>query len=586
MKIISKIATAGLGLVCMGSSVFAQSLADAKKAIDAEQFQKAKSMLKNLIVTQSTKDENYFYLGWVYIKQDYVDSAKAVFQKGLGVNPKSALNYAGLGIVARLDKDPSGATSNFNQALALAAKDSKPYIYIAKGYLLPESNGKVLPANATAALDILNKGNVASAVKSKEKGVAPSSNDPELFMTMGEADRFLLKSDDAYTNFSTAQTLDPKSPAVYVALGVLWKFADNFEDAEKQFQIAITNDPNYGPAYREWAETDLRWATSVPKVASEKVKEAAEQYKKYISLTDNSPESQMRYADFLINAGDYQTLQQVASELAKSSSSNLRAYRYLAYAAYENKDYPAGLSAMNTWITKADPKRIIPRDYLYMGRLQIKSAQDSLGIQSLHKALEMDTTQVDVYADIAKSDFAKKKYKDAGDAYQMYADRSRNARLLDHFYVGFSYYFAFTVEGVKNIKDPKAPRTDSILLTKADSAFSYVIQKAGANAPADGYLYRARIADLREADRNNIKGFAKPFYDKYIEVVSAKGAPTEDRVKRAMTESYDYLGSYYEFKEKDDAKAAENFGKARDLDPTDRSAVEYFKRKGAGGKSK
>ncbi|MGZ3811535.1 MAG: tetratricopeptide repeat protein [Mucilaginibacter sp.] len=586
MKIISKIATAGLGLVCMGSSVFAQSLADAKKAIDAEQFQKAKSMLKNLIVTQSTKDENYFYLGWVYIKQDYVDSAKAVFQKGLGVNPKSALNYAGLGIVARLDKDPSGATSNFNQALALAAKDSKPYIYIAKGYLLPESNGKVLPANATAALDILNKGNVASAVKSKEKGVAPSSNDPELFMIMGEADRFLLKSDDAYTNFSTAQTLDPKSPAVYVALGVLWKFADNFEDAEKQFQIAITNDPNYGPAYREWAETDLRWATSVPKVASEKVKEAAEQYKKYISLTDNSPESQMRYADFLINAGDYQTLQQVASELAKSSSSNLRAYRYLAYAAYENKDYPAGLSAMNTWITKADPKRIIPRDYLYMGRLQIKSAQDSLGIQSLHKALEMDTTQVDVYADIAKSDFAKKKYKDAGDAYQMYADRSRNARLLDHFYVGFSYYFAFTVEGAKNIKDPKAPRTDSILLTKADSAFSYVIQKAGANAPADGYLYRARIADLREADRNNIKGFAKPFYDKYIEVVSAKGAPTEDRVKRAMTESYDYLGSYYEFKEKDDAKAAENFGKARDLDPTDRSAVEYFKRKGAGGKSK
>src|SRR5437879_5758535 len=108
MKIISKIATAGLGLVFMGSSVFAQSLADAKKAIDAEQFQKAKSMLKNLVVTQSTKDENYFYLGWVYIKQDYIDSASAVFQKGVGVNPKSALNYAGLGIVGRLNKDKAG----------------------------------------------------------------------------------------------------------------------------------------------------------------------------------------------------------------------------------------------------------------------------------------------------------------------------------------------------------------------------------------------------------------------------------------------------------------------------------------------
>src|ERR1700753_3055251 len=117
MKIISKIATVGLGLVFMGSSVFAQSLDDAKKAIDAEQFQKAKSMLKNLVNTQSTKDENYFYLGWVYIKQDYPDSAKAIFQKGLGVNPKSALNLAGLGTVARLDKDKAGASSYYGQAV-------------------------------------------------------------------------------------------------------------------------------------------------------------------------------------------------------------------------------------------------------------------------------------------------------------------------------------------------------------------------------------------------------------------------------------------------------------------------------------
>src|SRR5580693_8852649 len=105
MKLINKIAISGLGLMFIGSSVFAQSLADAKKAIDAEQFQKAKSMLKNLVTTESAKDENYFYLGWVYIKQDYPDSAKSVFQKGLNVNPNSALNHVGLGIVAKMDKD-------------------------------------------------------------------------------------------------------------------------------------------------------------------------------------------------------------------------------------------------------------------------------------------------------------------------------------------------------------------------------------------------------------------------------------------------------------------------------------------------
>jgi len=585
MKIISKIAVAGLGLVFTGSSVFAQSLADAKKAIDAEQFQKAKSMLKNLVVTQSTKDENYFYLGWVYIKQDYPDSAKTVFQKGLGVNANSALNHVGLGIVARLDKDKAGASAQFAQAATLAGKDSKPYVYMAKGYLLPDANGKVAPADATAALDILNKGNVASAVKGKDKNAVVQSNDPELFITMGEADRVLLKSNDAYTNLSTAQTLDPRSAAANVGLGVLWKYADNFEDAEKQFQAALAIDPNYGPAYREWAETDLRWAQSNPSKASEKVKQAAEQYKKYISLTDYSPESQMRYADFLINAGDFKTLQQVAGDIAKNANANLRANRYVLYSAVENKDYPAAITAGNAWITKADPKRILPRDYMYLGRAQIASGQDSVGILSLQKALQLDSSFVDVYLDIAKSNFAKKKFKEAGEAYDIYASKSRNAKLTDHFYAGMGYYFGFVIQGAKNVKDPKAPRTDSALLVKADSAFSYVAQKAGANTPAIAYLYRARIADMHETDRNNIKGLAKPMYEKFIAAAVAKGAPATQTDKDQLTEAYAYMGNYYEFKEKDEAKAAENFGKARDIDPTNKQALDYFKRKG-GGKSK
>src|SRR5579864_3609943 len=122
MKMINKIACTGLALVFMASAAFGQSLADAKKAIDAEQYQKAKSMLKNLTVTQADKDENFFYLGWVYVKQDYMDSAKAVFTKGIAVNPKSALNFAGLGAVAHVEKDNSTATTDFNMAVSLAGK--------------------------------------------------------------------------------------------------------------------------------------------------------------------------------------------------------------------------------------------------------------------------------------------------------------------------------------------------------------------------------------------------------------------------------------------------------------------------------
>ena len=572
MKIINRVALTGLGLVLMGSSVFAQSLADAKKAIDAEQFQKAKSMLKNLVTTQSTKGENYFYLGWVYIKQDYVDSAKAQFQKGLNINPKSALNYVGLGISAHLDKDQAGTTSNFNQAIALAGKDSKPYVYMGKGYLLPVAGANVTQADAKAALDILTKGNTASAVKSKEKGVPPASNDPELYMTMGEADRLMLISNDAYTNFSTAQTLDPKSPAVYVALGVLWKFADNFSGAEEQFKQALALDPNYGPAYREWAETDYRWAQSSPADADAKIKQAVENYKKYLSLTDNSLESEMRYADFLINAGDFKTLQQVTSDLSKSASSNLRVYRYLGYAAYENKDYPAGMTAMNTWMTKADPKRIIPLDYIYLGRLQLASG-DTTGVQTLKKALSLDSTKVIIYGEIADFLYAQKKYAQAGDAYALYITKGGRRVTLNHYLKeGLSYYFATDLN-----------KPDTLVLNKADSALSYITHKTTAPPPVV-ILYRAKINDAKDLDRNNIKGLAKPYYEQFATLATAQ-ATLSDADKKGLIEAYDYLGTYYLYKEKNDAKAAENFGKAKDLDPTNKQALDYFKKK-TGGKSK
>jgi Flp pilus assembly protein TadD len=563
MKMISKISKIVLALTLVGSSsVFAQSLADAKKAIDAEQFQKAKSMLKNLTVTQATKDENFFYLGWVYILQEYPDSAKAVFQKGIAVNPKSALNYAGLGAAAFVDKDRATATTNFNQAVSLAGKDSKPYLYVGEAYLLNDVDGKVPAADANAAIAVLTKG----------KTVNPK--DAEILVALGDALRTQSKNTDALGNYQAALDIDPKAAHAKVATGVIWKYANNFESSETEFKAALAIDPNYGPAYREWAETDVRWAFADPKMASAKIKEATDQYKKYLSLTDLSIESRLRYADFLLLSGDFKTLQTEAASLASVANSNLKVYRYIAYSAYENKDYPAGLAAMNTWITKADPKRIIPRDYVYLGRLQIESKQDSLGIGSLRKAASLDTTNVEVYAEIGKTLFGEKKYVDAGDAYRVFTQKGKGVKLTDYFYEGISYYYGY---------NEKLPNADS-LITRADSAFSYVAQKSPNTA--DAYLYRARVNELKDKDRNNIAGYAKPFYEKYIEVVNAKGAPTTDKAKRELAEAYAYIGTFAEFKEKNDAKALESYTKAREYDPANKTAAAYFSRKSGSTKSK
>ncbi len=556
MKQISKIAAAALPLVFIGSSVFSQSLDDAKKAIDAEQYQKAKSMLKNLTTTQADKDENYFYLGWVYILQDYPDSAKTVFNQGIAKNPKSALNYVGLGAVARIEKNQAAITDNFNKAKAAANKETDPYVYMGEAYLLD-------PADANAALAALNEG---VALDKKQKNA-------RLQLVMGNANRLLLKSNDALGNYTSALTIDPKMAGAIVAKGVLWKFANNFTASETEFKSALALDPNYGPAYREWAETDLRWALNDPKMASVKIKEGVENYKKYLSLTDKSVESRIRYADFLVAAGDYATLQTELAELEKLAPNNLKLLRYKSIAAFENKDYQTSLTAMQQFMSKAGEKRIISRDYYYLGKAQLE-LKDSTGIASLKKAATLDSTQVGVYADIAKYYFGNKQYLKAGDAYHYYSTNSKDAKLVDRFYEGYSYYYGYN-------KD--LPNGDSVL-TKADSAFSYVIQKMGTSPSADAYLYRARVVDMKEKDRNNIEGFAKPYYEKYIEIATPKAA--DPKVKKSLAEAYAYLGNYAAYKDKDDAKASEAFAKAKELDPTNSSVVNYYQRKGGAAKGK
>jgi tetratricopeptide (TPR) repeat protein len=559
MKMISKIAKVAFGLVLMGSAVFGQSLDDAKKAIDAEQYQKAKGMLKNLTVTQPTKDENFFYLGWVYVIQDYADSAKTTFTKGLAADPKSALNYVGLGAVALASNDDAGATSNFNMAISnTGKKDSQPYLYIGKAYLLDAKDGKFSPAKANAAIDALNKGKAANP------------KDAAILVTLGNAYRTQLKSNEAYENYQAALALDPKMPAASVAAGVLSKYADNFEDANKQFQAALANDPNYGPAYREIAETDLREAQANMKVASVKVKEGVENYKKYLSLTDESAESLFRYADFLVNAGDYTALQEVATKLSKSATVNARIYRYLAYAAYENKDYAAGLTAINTWFSKATPNRLLPRDYSYLGRLQIASGQDTVkGIESLKKYAEMDTTQVqDAYSDIVNVYKKRKDYKNIAVTYNEITDKVHKPLLTEHVYEGIYYYYAFSS------KNP-----DSTLLVKSDTAMNYVIRMA-VKPVAEAYSTKARVADIRDnSDLSKMQGYAKPWYEKYIEIFGPQLSSLSTSQKNALAESHAYLGNYYFYHDKDATKAEDEFNKAKEIDPNNRQAKFYFDNK-------
>jgi thioredoxin-like negative regulator of GroEL len=77
----------------------AQDINQAKKAIDAEQFENAKSILKSIINAKPTNGTAAFLLGNVFMLQNNADSAKIYYQKGLGGTEGARLNNIGFGLI-------------------------------------------------------------------------------------------------------------------------------------------------------------------------------------------------------------------------------------------------------------------------------------------------------------------------------------------------------------------------------------------------------------------------------------------------------------------------------------------------------
>src|SRR5688500_13425528 len=96
----------------------AQDLESAKKAIDAEQYAKAKTILKGLTSSKPDEGKNYFILGNLYLIEKVEDSAKWAYDKGLASKSNAHYNNIGLGQIALQDGNNGEAESKFALALA------------------------------------------------------------------------------------------------------------------------------------------------------------------------------------------------------------------------------------------------------------------------------------------------------------------------------------------------------------------------------------------------------------------------------------------------------------------------------------
>ena len=524
--------------------VNAQDIDQAKRAIDAEQFEKAKTILKSLLQAKPSNGTASFLLGNVYMSQKELDSAKIYYQKGITGSDGAKLNYIGLGQLDLEAKNQTAAQSNFDIAIKDAKrKDATVPTYIARAYMN------------------ISKPDYKNAITILERAKIDSPQNADLLLALGDAYYLENKQNEAYSSYRSAFQIDPTMLRAKMQLGVLLKGAKSYDLAINSFNEVIAINPNYGPVYRELAETYYKWGRNKPSKAAEYMQLAISNYDKYMSMTDYSLASRMRRADFLVLLKNWPELEKEANKMIELDKVNPRIYRYLAYSAFENGNVDVALKSLESFISNPNSK-VIAKDYIYLAEIKFKKAiaADGLtmdptlyasGLVDLKKALELEPLATEDLNDIGKKLFSKKFYKEAAPIFEL---GTKNTE--DKNYVDDNIYYALSVLYGNSKKDVKA---DPIELKNADAALDKVI--VAAPSYQDAFLYKARINRLAENEEFIIKN-----YESYLAKLTEKGELANATHKTKIVESYNNLAASYANKDK--AKAIEYFNKTLAIDPT------------------
>src|SRR5690554_14528 len=533
-----------LSLLLIGFSLQAQDLEQAKQAIDAEQYQNAKTILKSLVNSNPDRGENYFYLADLYLIQKNADSAKIYLDRGLQARNNAHLNYIGLGHIDLNNNNIQGAVTNFNKATDnIRRRDSEELIQIGRAYTNSDNP------------------DYKKAVEFFMRALQADSKSASAYMYMGDAYLADNNTNDAYRAYRDALNIDKDLKRAKLQMAVITKNAKAFAEAISSFNELQATDPNYGPVYRELAETYYYWGTDNVSKYREYTNKALENYRKYMSLTDTSLDSRMRYADFLILTRDYDAFEAEANKMKQEQNVNPRIYRYLGYAAFENKNYQESVDALTNFFQKGN--KFIGRDYIILAKAKLAMAKKDGEIVDMTKfeealtdleaAVKQDSSFGGEFSELGEELYKDKLYLAAAKVFLMAVqDKESVTHTLDNMYLGNAVLFHvsnlqsdMTEAGEEFTEEEKTELID--LLQKGSVAYENVVEAS--RTTQDAHVNKAKINRIIDSIIPNEEAvqIAVKSYENYIQVVNEKGETelSKDRTKRELLAGYMFLGAEY-----------------------------------------
>lgn len=517
-------------------TAIAQTITEGLQALDFEQYEKARGIFTTLTQQEPTKGANFYYLGqaqWSLYKQE---EARAAYTAGIAAEPSNPMNYAGLGELALENDKVDEAKMHFEKALSFNRtkdgryKDINALIFVAHSMISAETKM------------------VDNAITLIEAALELDKKNYDALITAGDV--YLEKNEGgkAATMYENAISLQKNNPKAYTRVSGIWLRVKNAEATKTELDRALAIDPNYAPALKNLAEFYSQ---------SKQYVKAKETFQKYLQNSEPSNANKARFARILFRNKEYNEALTVILDLQQTDKSDLYLFRLAGYSYYEvgneNKDttkFQPGVDALEYFISKIDPKKILSNDYEYLGKLYSRiKGKDSLAIMNIDKALALDPNKVELIKEAGMIYNKLKRFDQSIQYFEKYIGSAPKVQLVDYQLLGLASFYGKQY-------------------SKSDSAFAKILELKPDYA--DGYYWRGAIAAGSDPEFKTT--VAKDFWDKYLSLTEA----TPEKFKKNLVNTYNYLAQYY-IKNDNNAKAKEYFNKAIGLDPENKIAKDFLK---------
>lgn len=517
MKTPYKFAAVIVLILGMSFVANAQTLQDAIRMTENEQYTSAKSAFLKLVAAEPTNGDNYFYFGDLLWKMDDADSAMKVWQKGVNIEPSNPLTHVGIGRGLMYSGKMEEGIKEISDAEQLIIAQSGK-----KGTLTPQKQA-IIYCEMAETYTWAPVPNYDKAIDYTNRAEKLDPTNVDIFLMRGDAlqEKDPVNSTPAIEQYKKAASVNPKSARANVRIATVYINGQNPLEAIKFCNQAITIEPNFAPAYRTKGEAWYQLG---------KFDSASVAYAKYLSLNPDCYAS-YRYAAFLYKSGNYdKAIEQGEKVIACDSNMVIVIYRIIGRAYLEKKpaDPAKALIYFDIFFKKqaqfGKPK-LIAEDYTMRGRALSVQKNDSLAVIDFQKAIEMDTAKKDVYFDMGNSYFKMKKYDQAAIWYK----RKYVAEIGGSVGLRATNLNAFAKALYLNKEYSRADSAYAALIS-LDSTLTY------------GWLGRAQSNG--KLDPDGAKESARPYYEKYFQLATVDSA-TKAKNSKDLVNAGLYLASIH-----------------------------------------